>query len=123
MSSLYILKRLIFAASVAALAGCEDGTGPDGAVLVTLDEFTVTPSRSSTEHGLVRFIVDNEGTEFHEFVVVKTDLTADKLPMNADGSFNEEGAGVEVIDEIEEVEPHVPASLEITLEEGHYVIL
>jgi hypothetical protein len=39
----------------------------------------------------------------HEFVVFKTDLAADALPTASDGSVDEEGEGVELVDEIEDI--------------------
>jgi uncharacterized cupredoxin-like copper-binding protein len=142
MSTLRILRGAILATSAFAFTGCGgDGSDPTGEValptssslsaagataspvLVRLDEFKVTPSRVSVKAGSVRFMVLNQGTEMHEFVVVKTDLSADELPTNEDGSFDEEGEGVEVIDEIEDIEPHDLATLDVSLEAGHYIIL
>jgi len=136
------LRRAIVATSAVVFAGCgaQDGSEPSGEIslpaasiqssdsavsplLVRLDEFKVTPSRASVKAGAIKFLIVNQGEEIHEFVVVKTDLSADELPTNADGSFDEEGEGVEVIDEIEEVEPHHLATLRVSLEAGHYVIL
>jgi len=74
--------------------------------------------------GTVAFEVTNEGpNDPHELVVVKTDLGLAELPTNADGSFNEEGDGVEVIGEIEEFEPGATESMSWDLEAGGYVLL
>ena len=143
MSTLRTLRGAILATSAFAFAGCGgDGNDPTGEValptssslsaaaaataspvLVRRDEFKVTPSRVSVKAGSVRFMVLNQGTEMHEFVVVKTELSADELPTNEDGSFDEEGEGVEVIDEIEDIDPHDLATLDVSLEAGHYIIL
>ncbi len=116
-----------------SLSGSEDGAdsadsalreeAPAQPLLVRLKEFSVTPARDTVRAGAIRFMVLNKGTEFHEFVVVKTDLSIAELPTNPDGSFDEEGAGVEVIDEIEEIDPGQMERLTLTLEAGHYVIL
>jgi hypothetical protein len=53
---------------------------------------------------------------------VKADLSIAELPTNPDGS-DEEGDGVEVVDEIEAIEPGDQARLSVDLEAGHYVIL
>jgi hypothetical protein len=45
------------------------------------------------------------------------------LPTNPDGSFDEEGDGVEVVDEIEDIEPGGQATLSVDLAAGHYVLL
>ena len=90
---------------------------------VTVGNFFVRPAMSTALEGAVNFRVFNGGTETHEFVVVKTDLMAEQLPMNADGSFNEEGAGVEVIDENEAVEAGNTETLSVNLDPGHYILL
>lgn len=90
---------------------------------VTVGNFFVRPAMNTALEGAVNFRVYNGGTETHEFVVVKTDLTAEQLPMNADGSFNEAGAGVEVIDEIESVAPGNTEQLSVNLDAGHYILL
>ena len=59
----------------------------------------------------------------HELVVVRTDLPADGLPTNEDGSFDEDGEGVEVVGELEEIEPGTSGTLTVDLEPGHYVFL
>jgi hypothetical protein len=71
---------------------------------VTVQEFAVIPAESSAPAGDVTFDVTNEGPDdVHEFVVFKTDLAPDALPTVADGSVDEEGEGVELIDEIEDI--------------------
>ncbi len=91
---------------------------------VSLIEFSVTVSRASAAAGLVRFTVHNDSAEtMHEFVVVRTDLAIDALPTNEDGSFDEQGAGVTVVDEIEDIEPFASHVLTLDLPAGHYVLL
>jgi hypothetical protein len=90
---------------------------------VTVGNFFVRPAMSTALEGAITFRVYNGGTETHEFVVVKTDLTAEQLPVNADGSFNEEGAGVQVIDEIDAVAPGSTEQLSVNLDTGHYILL
>src|SRR5262245_31109283 len=59
-------------------------------VPVTVQEVEVVPESTSIPSGSVTFEVTNNGPAFeHEFVVVQTDLPADSLPTNEDGSFNE----------------------------------
>jgi uncharacterized cupredoxin-like copper-binding protein len=98
-------------------------TPPASPVQVRLEDGVVRPSRKSVPAGTVTFHVLNKGTHEHEFVVVKTDLAIADLPTNPDGSFDEEGDGVEVIDEIEDIEPGGQATLSVDLAAGHYVLL
>jgi uncharacterized cupredoxin-like copper-binding protein len=124
------MQRRRSAASVTVLttlallaAGCDSGDG-GGTVEVTLQEFAVVPGASSVGAGEVTFDVTNEGPEdVHEFVVLRTDLAPDALPTGDDGSVEEEGAGIEVIDEIEDMAVGDNESLTVSLDAGNYVLI
>ncbi len=65
------------------------------AVDVALQERSVNPSVLTVGGGVVTFNVKNTGPQYkHEFVVLKTDLAATALPKKADGTVDEEGAGI-----------------------------
>jgi hypothetical protein len=84
-------------------AACSSDEG-GGTVAVTLQEFAVVPAESSIGAGEVTFEVTNEGPDdVHEFVVFKTDLAPDALPTGEDGSVDEAGEGLTLIDEIEDI--------------------
>ena len=95
------------AAVVVALAGCSSDTSTstpagDGeqTVAVTLQEFAVSAVPTSVAAGEVTFEATNDGPDDqHELVVIRTDLDPTALPTNDDGSVDEEGEGVEVLDE------------------------
>ena len=73
---------------------------------------------------LVSFAVHWIRAEIHEFVIIKTDLEPDALPTAADGSVDEAGAGIEVIDEIEDIPAGESADpLAVDLEAGSYVLI
>jgi uncharacterized cupredoxin-like copper-binding protein len=93
-------------------------------VNVTLQEFSVNPDASSAPAGDVTFSVTNEGPDdVHEFVVIKTDLAPDALPTAEDGSVDEEGEGIEVIDEIEDVPVGEIQEVTVHLDAGAYVLI
>jgi uncharacterized cupredoxin-like copper-binding protein len=95
-----------------------------GAVTVALSQFKVELGATSAPGGSVKFDVTNNGSVEHEFVVFKTDLAADKLPLSSDGkSVDEEGTGVKAIDEIAEFEPGKTESLTVDLPAGRYVLI
>ncbi len=94
----------------------------DGGVAVTLADFSVTPDPTSASAGEVTFNVTNDATQIHEFVVVQTDLAADALPTNEDGDVDEEGEGIEAVDEIEDIAPDSEQSLTVDLDAGSYVL-
>ena len=99
-------------------------TGAAGAVDVTVQEFAVIPASSSAAAGDVTFDVTNEGPDdVHEFVVFLTDLAPDALPTNEDGSVDEEGEGVALQGEIEDIAVGDTQSVTIDLAAGNYVLI
>ena len=118
---------------VAAACGDDDGgttaatgaaTGGATTVEVTVQEFAVIPAASSAPAGDVTFNVTNEGPDdTHEFVVFKTDLAPDALPTAEDGSVDETGEGVELIDEIEDIAVGDTPTLTVSLDAGNYVFI
>ncbi|HJP72458.1 MAG TPA: hypothetical protein VJ975_12135 [Candidatus Limnocylindria bacterium] len=109
-----------------ASAGGEGGGG-DGAgtaIDVTLQEWAVIPDAESAPAGDITFTVTNDGPEdVHEFVVLATDLDAGDLPTDEHGAVDEEGDGVEVVDEIEDIPVGETEELTVNLEAGNYVLL
>lgn len=94
------------------------------AVDVALTTYKIEPSKSSASAGEVTFHVHNDATDLtHEFVVFKTDLPADQLPLTDEGIVDEEADGITLIDEVEDVEPGMSADLTVTLEPGNYVLV
>jgi uncharacterized cupredoxin-like copper-binding protein len=91
---------------------------------VSVHEFEVVPETSSASAGEVTFTVTNTGPDdVHEFVVVKTDLAPDALPTEANGAVDESGAGIEPVDEIEDIAVGDTASVTVNLEAGSYVLM
>jgi uncharacterized cupredoxin-like copper-binding protein len=99
-----------------------DGTGGGGGVGVTLADYSVTLDSTSLSAGDVTFNVTNDAGQVHEFVVVKTDLAEDALPL-VEGDVDEESTEISPVDEIEDIEPGTSPSLAVTLEAGSYVAL
>lgn len=120
-----VRRRLALAGifAVAAIAaGCSSG-GPT-TVKVTLQEWAVVPAANSAKAGAVTFEVTNNGPDdVHEFVVIKTDLDPGALPTDADGAVSEEGQGMTVVDEIEDVAIGSTQKLAVTLAAGKYVLI
>lgn len=114
-----------------AAIGCSAGqptAAPTAAgsttVEVTLQEWAVVPSPGTVTAGPVTFRVTNEGPEdVHEFVIIKTDLDPGALPVDSTGTVSEDGAGMTVIDEIEDIPVDQTQELAVTLAAGKYVLL
>ena len=126
-------RRLAFVAgalAVLALGACGNDKekepsagGETKQVDVTVKEWSVAPAEASAVAGEIKFEVMNEGPNHkHELVVAKTDLAPQSLPTKADGSVNEEGAGIKVIGEIEEFPVGEDAENEFDLTAGKYVL-
>jgi len=111
---------LVLASCAAATPTPASGT----TIAVTLQEWAVLPAQSSAPAGDITFTVANEGPDdVHEFVVLKTDLDPGALPTAADGSVDETGEGIEVIDEIEDIAVGATMDVTVTLDAGSYVLL
>jgi hypothetical protein len=99
------------------------GTPSDIPIAVTLREYAVLPAVAAAPAGKITFNVKNIGpTMEHEFVVVKTSLSPDKLPTNADGSVEEEGPGFEAIGELSEFPVGQTKTTTLTMVPGTYVL-
>jgi uncharacterized cupredoxin-like copper-binding protein len=93
-------------------------------VEVTLQEWAVVPAATTVSAGSVTFNVKNIGPkDVHEMVVLKTDLAPDAVPANADGSINEEGAGVEALGEVEDVAVDGTKTVTLDLAPGKYLLI
>jgi uncharacterized cupredoxin-like copper-binding protein len=131
-----LVSGVLIAALIVGGCGDDEGDGGGGEetqaptggagseVDVTLEEFAIALSPASTEAGSVTFNVENIGPDdVHEFVLVKTDLEPTDLPTLDDGSVDETGEGIEVIDEIEDLAVDASETLTVDLEAGSYVII
>lgn len=112
-----------------ALSGCFHDSGNDPAttatVNVTLKEWSLTLDAASVAAGLVKFQVKNDGpNDTHEFVVVKTDLAPEQLPVDANGAVDESGAGITIIGEVEDIPVGADTHLKaFDLAPGKYVLI
>jgi uncharacterized cupredoxin-like copper-binding protein len=101
------------------LVSCSgDGAGPR----VELSEFSVNVDPATADSGEITFSVENVGGVTHEFVIVRTDLGAADLPTVEDGSVDEEGEGIEPVDEIEDIVAGDSGELTVDLDAGNYVL-
>jgi len=106
-----------------ALAACSSDSGSDDrTVKVTLRDYDVVLS-PTVSVGKVTFAARNDGEFVHEIVVVKTDLAPAELPRDENGMFDELGAGVTFIDEVENIPPGATKELTVDLQPGKYYLL
>ncbi len=108
------------AVSTATEAAPAANSGGGGTVAVTLSEWAVAAAAESVSAGDVTFVVSNTGGVPHEFVVVRTDLAADALPVS--GGLVDEGE-VEVAGRTAQLNGGETAELTVTVAAGSYALL
>ena len=117
------LQRLLVVPAAIAIALAVGGCGGGSGIGVTLADFSITPDETSASAGELTFDVSNDAEQTHEFVIFKTDLGADALPTDDEGLVDESGEGVELVDEIEDIEAGSTQSLTVTLDAADYVFI
>lgn len=117
-------KTTIFLALFILLAPILTACGGPQKVDAALTTYKITLSKDAVKSGEITFHIHNDATDLtHEFVIFKTDLPADQLPLTDEGIVDEEAAGVTLIDEAEDIEPGQSTDLTVNLEAGNYVLL
>jgi uncharacterized cupredoxin-like copper-binding protein len=114
----WLLVSLLTSVALFLVSCSGDGEAPS----VELTEFSVSVDPGNVGSGETTFAVENVGAVTHEFVVVKTDLDDADLPTAEDGSVDEEGEGIEPVDEIEDIEAGSSEELTVDLDSGNYVL-
>ncbi len=94
---------------------------PDGAVVdVSLQEFRVTLVVDTVGADGVTFRVANDGATLHNFVVIRTDVAIDELPVA--GAAVDEGA-VDVVGRIDDWPGGETRDVTVALTPGNYVLI
>jgi uncharacterized cupredoxin-like copper-binding protein len=89
----------------------------------SVQEWAVGVSAHEALAGDVKFTIENQGTIPHEFIIVKTEFAAGKIPLGPDNRFDEEGEGVSVPGEISEWNPKTTGTVTLKLDAGNYQLL
>jgi uncharacterized cupredoxin-like copper-binding protein len=118
---------LSLAFALVALRGERDGAqaappAQAATVQVTLQQFSVAANPSSAPAGDVDFMASNAGSIDHELVIIRTDLAPGALPV-VGSQVDENGAGVQVIDEISPFAPGTQQTASANLASGAYVLI
>ncbi len=119
-------RWLLAAAAVTLVLGLSSCGGGGKSVGATLSNFKIDLDKSSASSGEVTFNIKNDGPSVHEFVVFKTDLAPDQLPTTQENGVtiaDEEGSGVEAVDEVEDIASGASADLKVNLQPGNYVLI
>jgi uncharacterized cupredoxin-like copper-binding protein len=112
------------AKSTAAPEAAEAPAGVETTVEVGMADFKVEPKASEAPAGQITFepaVVD--GSEGHNFVVVKTDLSPDALPTLPAGNADTSADGVELMGFLNTFGPGETPSLNVSVTPGNYVLI
>ena len=119
-------RWLLAAAAVTLALGLSSCGGGGKSVDATLSNFKIDLGKASASSGEVTFNIKNDGPSVHEFVVLKTDLAPDQLPTTQENGVtivDEEGQGIEPVDEVEDIASGASADLTVNLQPGNYVLI
>jgi uncharacterized cupredoxin-like copper-binding protein len=117
-AALALAAAVLSAGLVAMTAPPTQPATSGSAVSVALDEWKLVPAQVTVRHGRISFVVRNDGTMDHEFVVLRSDLHHHSLKVNG-GRAIEKGRVAEI--------PLIPSGttrrLTLTVRPGKYVLL
>lgn len=112
---------VLFAGLVAACAPSVPQTDiSKGQIRADLREWGITLTSTTVRSGQVTIIARNVGSVAHDLIVIKTDLAADKLPL--DGQTQQARTDGRV-NGIEEFPASQSRNLRLELPAGHYVVM
>lgn len=103
-------------------SGADSDTNAATTVNATVDDFSIALDQSSASSGEITFAITNDGPSVHEFVVLKTDLAADQLPVIGN-EVTEDDPALANEGEAEDIAAAGTASVALQLEPGNYVVI
>ena len=89
---------------------------------IVLAEWTVDTA-STLKAGTIKFKISNSGTIAHELLVFKSDLQPTAYPTDPAGGIVEEGGGVDLISDGENIDPAGTQTRSVTLTPGTYLFV
>jgi uncharacterized cupredoxin-like copper-binding protein len=123
------LRRVFALLAIGSLLAACSGTpsaSAGGPISATLKEWEIKLSSTTPASGAITFNITNNGDKQHEFVIRKTELQSDSLPLNADGEIVEDSPDLSAVgdpSEVAEIDSGTSdRTITVTLQPGHYVI-
>jgi hypothetical protein len=95
---------------------------PLGGETITLSEWKVAVA-STIKSGTTDFTITNNGVAPHELLVFKSDLDPTAYPTDAAGDIKEEGAGVTLVSDGDNIDPAGSQARSIDLGPGKYLFV
>jgi uncharacterized cupredoxin-like copper-binding protein len=118
-------RVLIAMLLIGIAAACSRGdAAPRGApVNVHEHDFALTTDAPLVHAGYVTFHVHNTGPSTHEFIVARTDVAADALPLHKDDiTVDEDSPQIHEVGSLGGVRLDATRNLTLKLDPGHYVL-
>jgi uncharacterized cupredoxin-like copper-binding protein len=110
----------VLAIAATSCGGSGSGGGATGDVIVTMKDFSLGATPGTFSTGEITFGIQNDGPSAHEFVIIRTDVAPDALPVE-NGVIPEDQ--VDLIDEAEDIAPGTNTTLSANLQAGSYVLV
>lgn len=95
---------------------------PSGGETISLTEWKVVVA-TTIKAGKTDFTISNMGTVPHELLVFKSDLAPTAYPTDAAGDIKEEGAGVTLLSDGENIDPAGTQARSVDLTPGTYLFV
>ena len=110
-------------AGVAVFSTACTQSSSDG-IAVTLDEWSVSLPSSQIDAGEVTFTATNDGSQVHEFEIFTVPDGVDPTALEVkDDTVDTAAAGMDVVDEVEDIAPSTSADLTVSLDPGTYAMI
>jgi uncharacterized cupredoxin-like copper-binding protein len=117
--------RVVATLFVVVAAACSRGDAtPRGTLVpVHLEDYKLTSGRLAVPSGYVTFRIRNTGPSTHEFIVARSTVSADALPLRANGiTVDEDSKQLHPEGELGDIRLDATQNLTLKLTPGHYVL-
>ena len=121
-----VRHRLVVAAFAGAwlLAACSEGGSSTDAIEVAITNDTFTMPSATIDAGDVTFSAMNQGSSVHEIEVFTVPDGVDATSLEITNNVADtDAAGMEVVDEVEDIAPGTTADLTVNLDPGTYALI
>jgi uncharacterized cupredoxin-like copper-binding protein len=106
----------------ASVAGTDVSSSPAAGQTIVLSEWKVDIA-SPVKAGKTTFTITNNGTAPHELLVFKSDLEPTAYPTDSAGDITEDGPGVSLVSDGENIDPAGSQERTVDLTPGKYLFV
>jgi uncharacterized cupredoxin-like copper-binding protein len=111
-------------AGAGMLAACSENGSSEDVIQVAVNEQSFSMPSETIEAGDVTFSASNEASSVHELEVFTVPDGVDATSLEITNNVADtEGAGMDVVDEVEDIAPGTTADLTVNLDPGTYALI